>query len=41
MFIKYTFDIQTKQPVYAVCNQQQQCILLTTNILTAIKKVNA
>lgn len=41
MFIKYTFDIQTKQPVYAVCNTNQQCVLLTTNILTAIKKVNA
>lgn len=41
MIIKYTFDIKTKQPVYAVCNQQQECVLLTTNIFTAIKKVNA
>lgn len=39
MFIKYVFDIQTKQPVYAVCNQQQQCVMITTNITTAIQKV--
>ena len=38
MTIKYTFDINTKQPVYAVCDNDQ-CILLTTDILTAIKKV--
>ena len=41
MIIKYTFDIQTKQPVYAVCNHQHQCVMVTTNILNAIKKVNA
>ena len=39
MTIKYTFDIQTKQPVYAVCTNEGQCIMLTTNILTAINKV--
>ena len=41
MIIKYTFDIETKQPVYAVCNTNHQCVLLTTNIVTAIQKVNA
>jgi hypothetical protein len=40
MIIKYTFDIQTQQPVYAICNAQHQCLMVTTNILTAIKKVN-
>jgi hypothetical protein len=38
MTIKYTFDIQTKQPVYAVCHNDR-CIFLTTSITTAIKKV--
>jgi hypothetical protein len=38
MTIKYTFDIQTKQPVYAVC-KHDVCILLTTSITTAINKV--
>jgi len=38
MTIKYTFDVNTKQPVYAVC-QDDVCILLTTSIMTAIKKV--
>jgi hypothetical protein len=40
MTIKYTFDIQTKQPVYAVF-QQDVCILLTTSITTAINKIQA
>ena len=40
MFIKYTFDIQTKQPVYAVCDSTtQQCVMITTSITTAINKV--
>jgi len=38
MTIKYTFDVNTKQPVYAVC-KDDVCILLTTSIMTAIKKV--
>lgn len=38
MTIRYTFDINTKQPVYAVCNQDV-CIMLTTSITTAINKV--
>ena len=37
--IKYTFDIATKQPVYVVCNAQSQAELITTNILTAIQKL--
>lgn len=42
MFIKYTFDIQTKQPVYAVCDSvTQQCVMITTSIMTAINKVNS
>jgi len=38
MTIKYTFDINTQQPVYAVCDHDV-CIMLTTSITTAIKKV--
>lgn len=38
MTIKYTFDINTKQPVYAICDQDV-CIMLTTSITTAIKKI--
>jgi hypothetical protein len=38
MTIKYTFDIQSKQPVYAVCDHDV-CILLTTSITTANKKL--
>lgn len=38
MTIKYTFDINTKQPVYAVC-QNDVCIMLTTSITTAINKL--
>jgi len=40
MTIRFTYDIHTQQPVYAVCNQGT-CILLTTSILTAIKKVQS
>ena len=38
MTIKYTFDIQSKQPVYAIM-QNDVCIMLTTSITTAIQKV--
>lgn len=38
MTIKYTFDIQTQQPVYAII-QNDVCILLTTSITTAINKI--
>jgi hypothetical protein len=38
MTIKYTFDIQSKQPVYAIF-QNDVCILLTTSITTAINKI--
>lgn len=38
MTIKYTFDVNTKQPVYAVF-QNDVCILLTTSITTAINKI--
>lgn len=37
--IKYTFDIETKQPVYVVCNAQHQALTITTNICTAINKL--
>lgn len=38
MTIKYTFDINTQQPVYAVC-KDNVCIMLTTSITTAINKI--
>jgi len=38
MTIKYTFDINTKQPVYTVC-KNDVCILLTTSIITALNKI--
>jgi len=38
MTIKYTFDINTQQPVYAVCDHDV-CIMLTTSITTAVNKV--
>jgi hypothetical protein len=41
MTIRYTFDIQTKQPVYAVCDIQGNCLMLTTSIFNAIKKVQS
>ena len=41
MMIKYTFDIQTQQPVYAVCDNDDNCLMLTTSILAAIKKVQS
>lgn len=39
--IKYTFDIITHQPVYVVCNAQHQALTITTNILTAINKLQS
>ena len=41
MIIRYTFDINTQQPVYAVCTIQGQCVMLTTSIFDAIKKVQS
>ena len=38
MTIKYTFDIKTKQTVYAVC-EKDVCVMLTTNLVTAMNKV--
>ena len=38
MTIKYTYDVNTQQPVYAVCHNDV-CIMLTTSITTAIKKI--
>jgi hypothetical protein len=37
MLIKTTFDIHTQQPVYAICNAQHQCGMITTNIVNAIQ----
>ena len=37
MIIKTTFDIHTHQPVYAICNTQHQCGIITTSIVNAIK----
>ena len=37
MLIKTTFDIHTHQPVYAICNAQHQCGMITTSITNAIK----
>jgi hypothetical protein len=37
MIIKYTFDIETKQPAYAICNSQHQCGYVTYDITKAIK----
>ncbi len=39
MTIKYVFDINTQQPVYAVCDIQGNCLMLTTSICTAINKI--
>jgi nitrogenase subunit NifH len=37
--IKYTFDIHTHQPVYVVCDVNHQALMITTNICTAIRKL--
>jgi hypothetical protein len=37
MIIKTVFDIQTHQPVYAICDAQHQCGMITTNMMYAIK----
>lgn len=41
MMTKIVFDIHTRQPVYAVCltDETQRCVMLTTSIFKAIKKV--
>lgn len=38
MITKITFDIQTQQPVYAICDAtSHQCAMITTSIIHAIK----
>jgi hypothetical protein len=37
MLIKTTFDIHTHNPVYAICNANHQCGMITTSIVNAIK----
>ena len=37
MLIKTVFDIQTQQPVYAVCNAEHRCGFVTYSIMKAIK----
>ena len=37
MIIKYTFDIETQQPAYAICNNQHQCCYVTYDMTKAIK----
>ena len=37
MFIKYTFDIETKQPAYAICDENHQCFYVTYSITKAIQ----
>ena len=37
MIIKYTFDIETQQPAYAICNDQHQCGFVTYSITNAIR----
>jgi hypothetical protein len=37
MIIKYTFDIETQQPAYAICNHQHQCGYVTYDITKAIQ----
>ena len=37
MLIKTVFDIQTQQPVYAVCNAEHRCGFVTYSITKAIK----
>jgi hypothetical protein len=37
--IKFVFDIQTKQIVYAVCDVNHQCHMITTDITKAIQAI--
>lgn len=37
MFTAFTYDIETKQVVYAICNVHYQPLCLTTSILDAIQ----
>jgi hypothetical protein len=39
MTIRFTYDIQTQQLVYAVCNTNGDCKYLTTSITDAIKLI--
>ena len=37
MIIKYTFDIETQQPAYAICNSQHQCGYVIYSMTKAIQ----
>lgn len=37
MIVKYTFDIETKQPAYAICDENQRCGCVTYDITKAIQ----
>ena len=37
MTIRFTYDINTQQKVYAVCNHNGECKYITTSITDAIK----
>ena len=37
MTIRFTYDINTQQKVYAVCNTNGECKFITTSITDAIK----
>jgi hypothetical protein len=37
MIIRFTYDIHTQQPVYAICTSNGDCKYLTTSITDAIK----
>jgi hypothetical protein len=39
MTILFTQDIHTKQTVYAVCDLSGRCVMLTTRVCDAIKRV--
>jgi hypothetical protein len=37
MIIRFTYDIHTQHPVYAICTSDGDCKYLTTSITDAIK----
>jgi hypothetical protein len=39
MTIRFTYDIKTQQPVYAICTTDGDCKYLTTSITDAIKLI--
>lgn len=39
MTIRFTYDINTQQKVYAVCNTNGDCKYLTTSVTDAIKLI--